>query len=212
MMAKAARVRGIKPSRSLQENARKVIQARLDEFLSWQRALVDPSLVADLHNMRIAAKRLRYAIEMFEICIDKPKSLLKELTSIQEVLGDIHDLDVLIDVLRGHLHDIDERRELDMVEIMAVDGLERLERVQGLRRLLAASARDPRRVGYASLLAEALYRRRQRYSHFQSRYSAERLEEFGADVRGALELRVKEADARAVETALQRPPVPTEPQ
>src|SRR4051812_41691378 len=103
-MARAKRVKGIKPRATLLENARLVVALRLEELLSWRESLERPELVTDLHDMRIAAKRLRYALEMFDVCFPEIKPVLKELSEIQEALGTIHDLDVLADILRARLH------------------------------------------------------------------------------------------------------------
>jgi hypothetical protein len=181
-MAPARDVLGIKPKRSLRENAQRVIETRLGEFLDWQGALSDERLVSDLHNMRIAAKRLRYALEMFEICIQEPKPLLKELTSNQEDLGEIHDLDVLAGVLRARLAEVDATTEEEAVRIMAETRVPRMERSLSVRRLLATSARNPRRVGVVSLLASTIAERGRRYARFQARYAGERLDGFARRV------------------------------
>jgi CHAD domain len=173
-MAPAARVRDIHPGRSLRENAAKVIAFRLHELLQWRPALEDPSLVSDLHNMRIAAKRLRYAIETFSICFDGTKAILKDLTDVQEDLGDIHDLDVLTDVLRSRLRALDEPLESQVVDIMGADASQ-AEKSASLRRLSSQHARDPRRIGLLGLLGDKINDRRRRYAGFQQRWSGEGL-------------------------------------
>ncbi len=54
-----------------------------------------------LHQLRIAAKRLRYSLEFFETCYHRQlTSYLKSLRLLQELLGDIHDCDVMIELLK----------------------------------------------------------------------------------------------------------------
>src|ERR1035437_10505579 len=103
-MAKARRIRGMRAKESLRDNAQLVIGVRLDEFLSWAPALEDELRVKDLHNMRICAKRLRYALEVFQVGFPAAKPFVKQLSDMQDALGDIHDLDVLTDLLRDRLH------------------------------------------------------------------------------------------------------------
>ena len=51
--------------------------------------------------MRIAAKRLRYTFEVFEDALPVAgKSIVKELVQLQDELGDFHDTDVMIALLR----------------------------------------------------------------------------------------------------------------
>jgi hypothetical protein len=191
-MARAGPVPGIRPKKSLRSNASKVIAVRLAEMLGWQTALEDQTQVAELHNMRIAAKRLRYALEMFEICFDV-KALLKELTQIQEDLGDIHDLDVLCDVLRGRLKELDAPLEQQATEIMAADA-PASEKSRALRRLLSAQAHERRRLGLLGLLGNKIAERQRRYHGFVARWGNGKLDEFAARVRAETQPRADEPD------------------
>lgn len=168
-MARAERVGGIRPRRPLTDNAVRVIEVRLDEFLSWRDALLDPDRVTELHDMRIAAKRLRYALEMFEICFAGIKPILHDLTDIQEDLGTIHDLDVLIDTLRGRLRDLEAPLEEEVTELMAGEGTS-ADKSRKLRTLLSARGRDRRRLGLYGLIGDKIAERRRRYTVFQSRW------------------------------------------
>ena len=54
-----------------------------------------------MHNLRIAAKRLRYTLELFEdVLPEESKAVVEELTKIQDELGALHDHDVMIALLR----------------------------------------------------------------------------------------------------------------
>lgn len=84
-----------RPSADSLGRARAAVAARIMEFLSFGVFIPDRARVRELHQMRIAAKRLRYTMEIFEPWF--PESLPKEIRQIkavQEVLGDIHDADV----------------------------------------------------------------------------------------------------------------------
>jgi CHAD domain-containing protein len=53
-------------------------------------------IVERVHAVRIAAKRLRYALELTgELRLVRTASLVSSLRAMQDVLGDLHDLDVL---------------------------------------------------------------------------------------------------------------------
>jgi len=88
------------PSADLFRLAYKKIQKRLDEMLFFEVFLFNPQRIEELHKMRIAAKRLRYAMEIFSNLYDqKIDFALNHVKMIQEYLGKIHDADVWIDFL-----------------------------------------------------------------------------------------------------------------
>jgi hypothetical protein len=181
-MARASKVKGIKPKESLGENARRIVAVRLGEMLSWRAALDDPAQISELHNMRIAAKRLRYALEMFDVCFPKVKPLLKELSGIQDDLGDIHDLDVLVEILRSRLATLDGTLEGQAAQLMRT-GSDAGARSNALRQLLYGQARNTRRLGLLGLLADKVVEREKRFLAFQKQWGGMALDEFGLRVR-----------------------------
>lgn len=89
--------------------ARSIILTRLDELEKLSRHLYQPLKIKPLHNMRIAAKHLRYALELFEPCWGAPVGFLaKRLAELQSSLGKLHDCDVWIEDL-GEIVNKDER-------------------------------------------------------------------------------------------------------
>jgi CHAD domain-containing protein len=82
---------------SCRQAGRDVIAARLRELLDLSRSLYQPHKTKPLHEMRIVAKRLRYAIELFVPCWIEPlASFAKEIAKLQTSLGELHDCDVWI--------------------------------------------------------------------------------------------------------------------
>ena len=71
------------------------IQKRLDEFLFFEVFIFDPDRVEEMHQMRIAAKQLRYALEVFsDLYMKKSDFALEIARQSQQFLGEIHDADV----------------------------------------------------------------------------------------------------------------------
>ena len=74
------------------------IAIRLTKLLSYEGWVHNPDAIAEHHAIRIAAKKLRYTIEvygpLYRRGLKKPLSRVKK---IQEILGDLHDCDVWID-------------------------------------------------------------------------------------------------------------------
>lgn len=110
-MAKGAPIYKLtQPDLPLRDSA-PVILIRLQEMYDWSTAIRDPQRVDELHNMRIAAKRLRYTMEIFSPCFGREFSrALSRVEEIQERIGAIHDCDVLVPLLTQTLEK-EARRE-----------------------------------------------------------------------------------------------------
>ena len=66
-MAKAWKVKGVKPQKSYRRNASIILSAKIAEVYSWDNYIGDPENIEELHNMRISIKRLRYSMEVFSV-------------------------------------------------------------------------------------------------------------------------------------------------
>jgi CHAD domain-containing protein len=73
------------------------ILSRLDAFLGYEQFIEKPECITELHAMRIAAKHLRYTLEVFApIYGEALMDILLTMRKIQEGLGEIHDSDVWV--------------------------------------------------------------------------------------------------------------------
>jgi hypothetical protein len=101
---KARKVKGLDPDGSLAENATKIVATRLDELRSFSDAIRDPSATDELHDMRIAAKRLRYVLEMTAPALGPAAArAAKRAKKVQDVLGEIHDCDEFVPRVEEHM-------------------------------------------------------------------------------------------------------------
>jgi len=101
---KARRVRGLDPDGPLEENLRRIVGVRLDELRSFAPDGAAPSSVDDLHDMRIAAKRLRYVLELTTPVFGEPAALsAKRAKRLQDLLGEIHDCDETVPRVERHI-------------------------------------------------------------------------------------------------------------
>ena len=81
-----------------------IVQKRLRELEKLSRGLSKPGTAEALHDMRIAAKRLRYAIELFSVCWPSESlTYAKKIARLQSALGQVHDCDVWIESLDEQL-------------------------------------------------------------------------------------------------------------
>jgi CHAD domain-containing protein len=92
---KARKVPDLDPDGALADNAERIILVRLDELCGFMPRAADPAEVVALHDMRIAAKRLRYILEITGPCFGSYTKTATKLTKeLQDLLGEIHDCDV----------------------------------------------------------------------------------------------------------------------
>jgi len=83
----------------------------LKELIKLSDAIEDSEMVAELHLMRIAAKRLRYAMETFIPCFGQTfVGMIDEIKLLQEELGEVHDCDVWMLRLAGYRNETDAER------------------------------------------------------------------------------------------------------
>lgn len=102
---KAAPVKGLDPAGPLGFNAAKIVLARLDELCAFMPKAGDPRRVKALHDMRIAAKRLRYILEVTGPAFGPGAEVaVGEIKALQEILGEIHDCDVQMPEVDEFLH------------------------------------------------------------------------------------------------------------
>ncbi|MHC1784018.1 MAG: CHAD domain-containing protein [Anaerolineaceae bacterium] len=67
----------------------------LDQFLSYEPYIARVDCVEELHAMRIAAKQLRYTLEVFtSLYPGELKQYLQIMKQVQDLLGTIHDNDI----------------------------------------------------------------------------------------------------------------------
>ena len=105
-MSKAWPVPEIKPNASVAINAGRILTVRFDELLSHAAWTDDQKAVEQLHAARISAKRLRYTLEFFApIYGSDAESALSDLSRLQDELGQVHDLDVRIELIERELEE-----------------------------------------------------------------------------------------------------------
>jgi CHAD domain-containing protein len=92
---KPRKVRGVDPDGRAADEVAKIVAVRLDELCGFMPAARNPQEVHTLHDMRIAAKRLRYVLELFAPAFGPyAEKGAKQAKKLQDVIGEIHDCDV----------------------------------------------------------------------------------------------------------------------
>ena len=152
---KARRVKKLDPEMPLADAAERIIRVRLDELHSFVPAALDPAQAEALHDLRIAAKRVRYLLEVTGPCFG-PYAVTagKRARDIQNLVGEIHDCDVHLPEVLSLLSELRAHDAAELRRLAGEDGAPDLD--PGL------SARAPHRAAYRGLevLAAHLQARR----------------------------------------------------
>jgi CHAD domain-containing protein len=99
---KARKVKGLKPGEPLRPNAARIVATRLGELRALAAEAVEPGAETAQHDMRIAAKRLRYVLEITGACFGPEAEAARRVAKeLQGVLGEIHDCDVMLPKVAG---------------------------------------------------------------------------------------------------------------
>jgi hypothetical protein len=173
-MAKPAPVTGLDPSRRLRPNARRILAVRIDEVWSYAPHVIHPGRVRELHDMRIAFKRLRYLLEIFQVGFPTDlEPFIDEVKGMQDLLGDIHDRDVQVPMLHDHLEQMAERDAAAARALLRETGMvgrhSRAQRelaFEHFRAQLDAAGTASERPGLEALLARRTAERDELYERF----------------------------------------------
>jgi CHAD domain-containing protein len=93
-----------------------VILDRLKELEKLSESLYKPFEIESLHDMRIAAKRLRYALELFQQCWGRSlQTFAKNAARMQTALGEVHDCDVWIESLGKRINAARKQKQDDKI-------------------------------------------------------------------------------------------------
>jgi CHAD domain-containing protein len=88
--------------------AARVVKVRAAEVFEQAAGVLDLGEVERVHDMRVATRRLRAAMEVFEPCFPPKRfrKALREVKALADALGERRDRDVEIEFLEGCVEDV----------------------------------------------------------------------------------------------------------
>jgi CHAD domain-containing protein len=121
------------------------IAKRIDKLLAYEACLSSPGDAGQHHQMRIAAKRLRYTMELFRPAYEGGlDGCLSAMKKLQDLLGDLHDCDVWLQLLPDFLAEENKRAEAWFGKASSVSSANRLR--AGIEHLQASRLSDRERI------------------------------------------------------------------
>jgi CHAD domain-containing protein len=126
-VARARDVPGFDCEETFSASAERVVAVRATEVFEHSDGVLDVENIEALHDMRVATRRLRAALEVFAPCFParRQRKGLKRVKALADALGERRDRDVAIEFLTGFA---DEAPEADDAAIAAL--IERLRQEQ----------------------------------------------------------------------------------
>jgi CHAD domain-containing protein len=102
-MARARPIEGLDAGQPFGEAAQRIVAVRAVELAEHSRGVLDTGDIERVHDMRVASRRLRAALEIFEPCFPRRlvRSVLKDVKELADALGERRDRDVAIALLDG---------------------------------------------------------------------------------------------------------------
>lgn len=126
-MARARDVPGLDCEEQFGLVAARVVEVRAAEVFEHSDGALDVEDIEPLHDMRVATRRLRAALEVFEPCFPtkRHRKALKRVKALADALGERRDRDVAIELLESF---VGEAPEVDRPALEAL--IERLHKEQ----------------------------------------------------------------------------------
>ena len=200
-MARRWAVRGLRPNGRVEDNARHLLAVRMAELYALAPAVQAGRPAERLHDLRIAAKRLRYTLELFPSVFGAlGERQIERLKAVQDQLGDLRDHDARIALIVDELGKVnaEETARLDA----ALAGASEPEVGAIVQAALAPEAGDPRR-GLIALLGREHGRRQACWAAFRADW-----EQFARDGMRADLVRLSSLPGDAAEAFAAREPAP----
>ena len=115
-MTTVSKIEKISPNGTLEACARQVIVNYFREMMSYKEGAKDGTDIEFVHEMRVASRRLRAAMNNFADCFpEKPfKKYYKKVKAITRTMGAVRDLDVLVARFQKELVPLTEAEQADI--------------------------------------------------------------------------------------------------
>lgn len=97
----------LKSTKQYKKNASVIMKNRIENLLNYTQYYFKNPDVENLHDVRIALRRVRYSMELFIVCYDK-KIFIKfynKVQLLQDLSGNVRDVDIAIENLNALMNE-----------------------------------------------------------------------------------------------------------
>lgn len=115
-MSTAMEIKGVAPDENMESCARLIIVGYFREMMSHKDGAIDGTDIEFVHDMRVASRRLRAAMDNFSDCFQREpfKQYYKQIRTITRTMGVVRDLDVLIARFQSELQRLPPEEQRDI--------------------------------------------------------------------------------------------------
>jgi CHAD domain-containing protein len=148
-MAKARPIEGLRAEQPYAAAAAKVVAVRARELADQSRNVLDIDDIERVHDMRVASRRLRASLEIFEPCFPgaEYEEALSEVKAVADALGERRDADVTIAALEQFTENLaapDRRGVASLVAQVRAEQAEANDRLEAFVQPLRLAALSER--------------------------------------------------------------------
>jgi CHAD domain-containing protein len=137
-MAKGGDVKGLSAHDEVREAAVKILWTRFDDMWAYRDSVLKGFDVDAVHDMRVASRRLRTAMQTFRPCF--PRRTFREhydcIKTLADLLGEVRDRDVLLEELAKDVEHLEDGRRAGVAGLVRSLEAERAARREALRAAL----------------------------------------------------------------------------
>lgn len=89
----------LKVTKQFKKSADLILRNRIESLLSYTDRYFKNLSVENLHDVRIALRRVRYSMELFIVCYDKKifTKFYNKIQLLQDLSGDVRDVDISLE-------------------------------------------------------------------------------------------------------------------
>lgn len=100
-------IESLKYSKHLLKSANTILKFRIDSLISTVDIYFNDKTAENLHDVRIALRRVRYSMELFLVCYNKKDfmSFYNEVQKLQDLSGSVRDMDITIENINSFTAD-----------------------------------------------------------------------------------------------------------
>jgi CHAD domain-containing protein len=126
-LAPARPVRDLSCDESFRNAAGKILWTRFEEMMSFRDVALAGEDIEGVHDMRVGSRRLRAALEQFRDVFPKRRfrPMVRGVKVLADALGEVRDLDVMIDRLVTDMKGRSKAQRLVLAEMTAEMDAER---------------------------------------------------------------------------------------